>query len=34
VYVNGKTRPIETTAGMGEGDKGAWWRDEFNYNIL
>jgi hypothetical protein len=26
MYVNRKMRPVETIPGMGEGDKGEWWR--------
>jgi hypothetical protein len=29
-YENGKMRPVETVPGMGRGDKGEWWRGEFN----
>jgi hypothetical protein len=32
---NGKVRHVETIPGMGGGgDKGEWWRGEFNYDIL
>jgi hypothetical protein len=31
---NGKMRTVETIPGMGGGDKGEWWRGEFNYDIL
>jgi hypothetical protein len=26
MYVNGKMISVETMPGMGEGDKGEWWR--------
>jgi hypothetical protein len=26
MYLNGKIIPVETTPGMGGGDKGEWWR--------
>jgi hypothetical protein len=33
--VNGKMRSVETIPGMwGEGDKGGWWKGEFNYDIF
>jgi hypothetical protein len=31
---NGKMRPVETAPGMGEGDKGGWWRSEFKCDTL
>jgi hypothetical protein len=27
MHVNGKRRPAETISGMGEEDKGEWWRE-------
>jgi hypothetical protein len=34
-YVNGKMRPVEPIAGMGEGGgKGEWWGGECSYDIL
>jgi hypothetical protein len=34
MHENGKMRPVETIPGMGERDKGEWWRGEFNHDTL
>jgi hypothetical protein len=34
MYENGKMKHVETISGMGRtGDKGEWWRGEFDYDI-
>jgi hypothetical protein len=34
MYVNAKMKPVGTILGMGDEDKGEWWRGESNYDIF